>query len=544
MMGKFSSIGRARSSKTALLLSCLLGLMSFPAALADESSVQAQHQLLNEIGDAAESNSQNPSGSNSTLLDLDAVKSRPFSSKRRSTGAELSSKASALETERKNSADASTMRYKLGVPCVPLMLVDDPGTLIMCDREAGIKAEKRTLTVSRGKALYMVGKYPITVETQLGTVSLPGNSAAIIEQTENGVLRVDHLTGEALSVAVKRWKGTTAFKAASGDEICLAPKNLSVKEIAATDGVERQKISSEVGRDGISLTSSKFAPKTMLDKECLLQCDSNSFFQVRKQVYQLRKTIDDQELAADKIRPDAESGMPLLIVSGDCATSDAQAKPVTFEEPVAAPLPIQSKRTSSVLVKYNAKTDINFNHPNVTELHNGEALFLASKLSFVKTPDSLLRVEPGTLVLVTVNDSVTKVRNLWEDRSNGLCQTVDSKPFNVVAGDESLIGNDLRSVYLSASKDMVGRRLAHFTELNNGQIVHFSEVSLMSLVQSTDLLSQLLSSNDAEDKALVKKLNKMAAILVQITSSHGLYMLMQTPQWRHDGKSSASQSTI
>jgi hypothetical protein len=338
---------------------------------------------------------------------------------------------------------------------------------------------------------------------------------------------------------VKPWKGTKAFSAASGEEICLAPDTVSASEIVPGDGVAREEVATEAD-GGIKLVANKFAPKTMLDKECL-QCDSNSFFQVRRKVYQLRKTVDSQETASTPsagLLSDLRDSMPLLLMEDNGQAEEV--KPITYTEPAAISLPMRSAHSDSALFKFNSKSDISFTHPTVTELRSGEALVLAEKGTFVKTPNSMLRIEPGTLALVSVSGDVTKVRNLWENRRNGLCQTVDNTPFYVVAGDESLASKDLRSIYLSASKDMIGRRLTHYTELPSGDVVHFAEVSLVSLAQSNDLLMQVMNSADPVDKSLNRKLNKSAAILAQISASHGLYELMQPPQWRRDSKSSSS----
>ncbi len=456
-----------------------------------------------------------------------------------SSGKRVISSSKLLSSNRRKKLGPQQVKYKQGIPCVPMMLIDDPNTLIVCDRDANLKAEKRTITLSRGKGVYMVGKLPLIIETPLGTVNLPGNSAAIIEQADNGLLRVDHLTGQASNVSVKRWKGTRTYTASSGDEICLAPRGSSPKELLPRDGVPRQDLSTEVGDNGILLTESKFEPKTMLDKECLLQCDSNSFIQVRRKVYLLRRSIDEQENETGAVGHCKNDNMPLILQD-----SKESLKAVSHAEPFSQALNIYTKETGAALVKYDNKTEIEFNHPLVTELKSGEAVFLAEKNCFIKTPGSMIKLDPAALVLVSVNDDVVKLRTLWENHRNSVHQIVSGTNINVLAGDESILSPELRSVYLAASKDMVGRRLTHFTELPSGGVVHFSEVSLISLAQSSDLLNQLASSSESQDRSIVKRINKMAAILVQISASHGMYELMQAPQWKRELRSSSSAPVL
>lgn len=512
---------------TAATLSLLLGAFSLPHAFSQEQNLEtaSQSDCTDEI--APEASAEPEQGVDETaqthILDTASIaKSRI---------------ARSSSLRQPCNKVASPVKYKQGVPCVPLMLVDDPNTLIVCDRDAVLRAEKRTIFLTRGKGVYMVGKQPIVVETALGSVTIPGNSAAIIEQAENGLLRVDHLTGDPSRVAVKRWKGIKTYDASVGDEICLAPKGVSPGALVPKDGIERQEVSNEVGDAGIMLAENKFAPKTMLEKECLLQCDSNSFFQVRRKVYNLRKSINDQVSDTSSNCSNESDPMPLMILGE--GEVKPELKPVTMSEAANVQIALQSKTTPTAFVKYNEKAKIAFDHPSVTELKSGEAVFSSFDTTFVKTPHSMIKIEPGALVLVSVSDDVTKLRTLWENNRNSVCQTVGKKPFFVLAGDESLVSNELRKVYLSASKDMVGRRMTHYSQLPNGDVVHFAEVSLMSLAQSSDLLSQLMNSSDSEDQAVIHKLNKMAAILVQISASHGLYELMQPPQWKRDSKSSS-----
>ncbi|MBX9688979.1 MAG: hypothetical protein K2X27_19885 [Candidatus Obscuribacterales bacterium] len=425
----------------------------------------------------------------------------------------------------------SSGKRKAGVPCIPMMLIDDPNTLLVCDREANIRAEKRNISFSRGKSVIMVGREPLVVDTPLCSVSLPGGSAAIIEQTDKGLFRLDHLSGAPSIISVKRWKKTRVLSAHSGKEICIAGKNFPIADVLSADSVYSKEKSSALEDEGISYSERSFEPKQLLDKECLLQCDSSSFFQVRYQVNSLRNSVQKQELPFSEA---ACGGQSSMLIFDDNDSCDLHA--VALEQALK-PLPLMSAKTDSALLKFNGETRLDLNHPSVLSLTEGELLLSAHKLTFLKTPDSMIRIEPGSMVFVTVNDGVSKLRTIWEDRCNSVLQRIAEKSYNVHAGDECMIAPDLRSIYLSASKDLVGRRQTHYTEADE-RVLHFSEVSLVSLVQSSSLLSQLSNSQLPEDQALSKKLNKMAAILVQISASHGMYELLQTPQWRHEGKTS------
>lgn len=528
---------RLKGRLTAMTLSMLaaFSLSSFgSSSFADENEQTADASLSQSEVPANQGSDDPPQSETESLQSEDAEKGQT-STINIQLGQENTARAVSSSDGARLLANGPSAKYKPGVPCVPMMLVDDPNTLIVCDRDAGIKADKRTISLTHGKGVYMVGKQPVIVETPLGSITLAANSAAIIEQSENGLLRVDHLTGTPSTVAVKRWKGARVFTACSGDEICLAPKGLGREKLLPEDGIDRSQISRETNDSGIVRLSNKFAPKKMLEKECLLECDSSSFFQVRRKVYMLRKSIDEQSQIANCGSEDSEA-RPLLLLNGEEASESVT--PVTLTEANQTVLPIRSKKRANSIIKFNDKSDVDFDHPLVADLKNGEVLVSSSDIVFVKTPNSMVKIQPGAVVLIGVSEEVTKVRTIWENQKRSVTQTIGGKTFNVLAGDESLTAEGLRPIYLAASRDMVGRRLNHYSELGDEHVIHFSEVSLMSLAQSSDLLSAMMNSSSSDDQTIMRKLNKMAAILVQISASHGMYELMQAPQWKREAKSS------
>lgn len=475
---------------------------------------------------AADSACRSTDSASSVLIDLERAAGKKRLPSRLKRSAEPADQRNSLET-----------KYKAGVPCIPLMLVDDPNTLILCDRQADLKAEKRRLSLSHGKAVFMVGKEPVQLETSLAELTLPGNSALIIEQAENGAMRVDHLAGDTVKITLKRFKGTRVLSAESGREICLAPKQTSMSELLSKDGIERQDLLSRKDEDGMQLAESKISASSVLEKECLLQCDSSSFFQVRRKVYQLRSRIasGDNKLS----RTQRQSGKETMLILGEKGSFEngQRVTPVSYSEDAALPLRCFDLKAGTV--KALSGTDLQMDHPAVLKMNSGEALFSASSDFFVKTPQSTIRVSAGSLLMISVSNGLCKVRTLWENQNNSVTVAVKDEKFSLAAGDEAIIGQDLRAIYLASSSDLLGRRLTHHRNLADGSIVQFAEISLMSLAQSSELLSRLMNSSDPCDRRICQKVNKMAAILVQISSSKGMYELVRPPKWKHELRTSS-----
>lgn len=440
----------------------------------------------------------------------------------------------------KKQADNATNAYYIaGGACQPFFLEDDQDTMMVGEQGTAFKADKRTITLQQGKIVAMVGKSPIKVNTGFGDVSIAGNSAAIIQQTEGGVTRIANLSGKQTTVTVTRNGKVETLTAEAGEELCLANSDLSDEELIPVDGVDREPVKGTITIPGMKLAKNKFDQKMMVEKEKLLVCNAGSFYAAKSKINNLKKNVDSTAkplMPGGTAKPLQKSllEMPTVPVSMKGEDDDAMTPIsfIAFQPATGANNTLKTFTTHSALVKHNGKAVIGFEHPTFLNLTEGEVMVSAEKETIVHTPHSIVKIQPNTIALISVGDKVTKVRNVWELGHGCIHQTVSSDnvamDVQIAAGEESVTGYDQMGVAKAIQKDVVGRRIVKGYSVGS-KYVQRAEVSLVSLMQSTDFLQELVNSPNPNDKALANKLIKMAAVMTQVTARHGQYLQIQGP---------------
>ena len=199
--------------------------------------------------------------------------------------------------------------------------------------------------------------------------------------------------------------------------------------------------------------------------------------------------------------------------------------PISFAQTTGLHNTLHTFTTCTALVKHNGNVSISFEHPTVMQLHNGELLVSATRPTIVTTPHCLVTIKPNTIALITVTNKVTKVRNLWELGHAAIRQTVNGDYVDIAAGEESILGFDEKSVVKSLEKDSMGRRKVRGIDVPGGMYMHRAEIPLVLLMQAENsaFLNDLVASDNQADKAIAGKLIKMAAVMQQVTASHGQF---------------------
>jgi hypothetical protein len=444
--------------------------------------------------------------------------------------------------KKKEGLDNSGAYYVAGGACQPFFLEDDQDTMLVGEQGTTLSpGDKRSITLNQGKVVAMVGKQPVKVETGFGNVQIAGNSAAVIQQTADGVVRVANLSGQATTVTVTRNGKTETLTANAGEEICLADEALAEEELIPVDGVDREPIQGSITVPGIKLAKSKFDQKMMVEKEKLLVCNAGSFYAAKNKINNLKNDINKN---AKPLRPGGaapaggpapkplQKSMILELPSNSVAEKareDVVMTPISFQQNSGSSGSIRTFSTHSALVKHDGKAMISFEHPTIMQLTKGETLVSADKLTMIKTPHSMITINPGTIALISVVDNVTKVRNLWESGTGTIRQSVNGKFVDICAGQESILGMNEMTVNKALNKDQVGRRRMRNIDVPGGMRMARAEVSLVTVMQNVNFIADLVNSNNQTDKALVAKMVKMAAVCQQATAKHGQYQTAAPP---------------
>jgi len=95
----------------------------------------------------------------------------------------------------------------------------------------------------------------------------------------------------------------------------------------------------------------------------------------------------------------------------------------------------------------------------------------------------------------------------------------------VLVGQETILGREGISYTRALGQDAIARRRMRHVSLGGTSVIA-SEVSLVSLIHNTEVLSHVAYSPMHEDKAILAKVMKMASILSMVTQRHGNYSMV------------------
>jgi hypothetical protein len=135
-----------------------------------------------------------------------------------------------------------------------------------------------------------------------------------------------------------------------------------------------------------------------------------------------------------------------------------------------------------------------------------------------------MSIGKGTIVFLSVEENIIKIRNLEEPRLHCVHVTTPGKTFNLSAGEELAIGTTYNDLYMAMSHDRVARRQMKNYRLASDEIANTCEFSAVSVIKHSAVLISMRSSSGREDKAIFKKIMKMTACLTIATASHGWYL--------------------
>ncbi len=425
--------------------------------------------------------------------------------------------------------------YVAGGACQPFFLDGDADTVLV--GEAGTMlspGDNRSITLKEGKVVAMVGKQSVKVDTGFGSVQIAGNSAALVQQTANGVVRVANLSGEQTTITINRNGKQQTMTAGAGEEICLCDDALSEEELIPVDGIDREALTGTITVPGVKMAKSKFDQKQMLEREKLLVCNAGSLYSMRGKIDKLKKTVEKTAKplhpsdGAPPLKPLAPlKSMLLDLTPVRVADQPAPFEPIAFVQGTGGVSMLKTFTTATATVKHSSKCQIAFDHPTIMNLKSGEAIISSKKNTVVRTPHSLVSINPGTIAFISVVDGVTKVRNLWEMSHNSIRQNVSGKYVDIPSGHETIVGFEENSIKNVITSDGIGRRLPRHIDVPGGMKLERSEISLVTLMQQSDLLTKLVSSENSIDRGFSNKIIKMAALLTQITGKHGQYVNTQ-----------------
>lgn len=155
-------------------------------------------------------------------------------------------------------------------------------------------------------------------------------------------------------------------------------------------------------------------------------------------------------------------------------------------------------------------------------LARGEAVITPDEKLHVEAGPATLEIAAGSIVNISNDEGVVKVRNVFENHGASIKIIVDGRSINLSAGQEAVISRLHRDIIESMVADGIARRAIRYDKVGDGYTIATSEFSLVSAFNNNELTRSLVTGEEADAK-LRNKMLKMAACLQQVTAARGAY---------------------
>ena len=153
-------------------------------------------------------------------------------------------------------------------------------------------------------------------------------------------------------------------------------------------------------------------------------------------------------------------------------------------------------------------------------LHRGKVIISAKKLTTIETPYGKVQFSDAD-VLLCVDQGYLSVRVLSDKRLNSVFVNLNNHRIPVQVGQEVC----WKKGFYEAQNDKIGRRDTKQASLAGGTLFT-SDVSLLSVLATSDVLSHLRRSQTAQEVQLFQRILKSAACLSTVTNRKGSYKQM------------------
>ncbi len=416
--------------------------------------------------------------------------------------------------------------------CQPFTFEEHDGSLIVGTGPAKFApSQDRTLLLREGKILVITVDKIHVVRTPYCNITIPVNTASIIEVDPQGLVRIANLAGGKTSITICRNDETLILAAAPGEQLVLAENSVSSisEEQFSTFSfpeVSHQKVSAwNLEISGLRGQKVKFDRQQMAQNEPLLHCSMGCVNQNQlRRLEQLMQSMTSEFAVLKSM----EKTRPRNLIQSALPQALNKLRPVSFNESeLKGILSFNTLNAGNALIKYTGKCRFSLTSPGLILLEEGEALVSAKKKTVVKAGQAHVEMKAGTVAVINYQDGLLKVRNIYEKKNTAVITTVANKRvIGLQVGQELIIGRRGISLNRTLSQDPVGRRRLNSLDLKSGHTCISSEISLSSLLQNSSILCQLIRSNDEQDREMASKIMKIAVCLSLVTSSHGNYSMV------------------
>lgn len=196
-------------------------------------------------------------------------------------------------------------------------------------------------------------------------------------------------------------------------------------------------------------------------------------------------------------------------------------------------------------VRLARRTDLTAIDGATFELAHGELALSATRRATIRAGVHAVDVAPGAVVHVLRDGNVLRVRSLCDTVGKAVHVFVAGKAVCVNVGEELVVGTDDQTVDAAIKADRIGRREVNKYILDDRFHIVKSELPIISLIQKSELLTDMYSKGSQADRSIMERVMKMAAALFHVTGRRGAYSSYapNTANLIHLKASKTSQST-
>lgn len=355
--------------------------------------------------------------------------------------------------------------------------------ILEADRECVITADKGTIfalsaehevTLKNGTLKVMAGHFPVSVKTGIGSVSVQPHNFAFVRQTTFGNVSVFSTKPSAMEMI---FAGVT--------------RNSSRKEFSAT----------RVSHAAVGYSELRVA--TVTTPVAITTGGTG---------------IVGKDLVDDNRRAQAVASGKLPVE----ATQLANTESAIFNQfpSTGRTDSVQTFAAAGVVMRYLANTRIDADKLGNLTLANGEVLVDTSRDVSLKAGSWIVSMQRGSLALIKWQDGMLTVRDIVDNGANSVVVMRGTSTMALNPGVEAVCGTRAGDFI---HKDGLARRNVKTEQYAGNMEIAHGEISLVSLAANHRLVSSVLATPGAEERAIRERVIKMAAVLTQVTASHGAY---------------------
>lgn len=460
-----------------------LGFAPLNAAHYIESEISGQHTVLfmppNAAGNAAKAQKQNPRIlSDMTNLRAVVAGTANANSQRFIGGSAIASYA----------IDENNSGVVLAEPPLMMWVVapDDSHPYILeADRECVITADKGTIfalsaehevTLKNGSLKVMAGHFPVSIKTGIGSVSVQPHNFAFIRQTTFGNVSVFSSKPSAMELVFAGVTRNSSRKEFSATRVAHAPVGYSELRVAT--------VTTPVGIT-INSGGTGIAGKNLVEDGRRAQAVASGKLPV-------------------EATPLASAGNGIFNQFPSTGRTDS----------------VQTFSAAGVVMRYLSNTRIDADKLGNLTLATGEVLVDASRDVSLKAGSWIVSMQRGSLALVKWQDGILTVKDIVDNGGNSVVVMRGTSTMALNPGIEAVCGTRAGD-YIH--KDGLARRNIKTEQYGGNMEIAHGEISIVSLAANHRLVSSVLATSGAEERAIRERVIKMAAVLTQVTASHGAY---------------------